>query len=183
MGWERQGANAVLDAYRPLSLLYGTLKLWRGDGPSGHDMGRNPVTRLMAIVGIEGTRRREHRTVTTVADPKAPRHPDLVKRAWDLPSARTSSGSPTWSATRRSEPCGGERTPPAARRSEPFEAEGSPSPEKGVRVDSSPDNDGTGQYYQMARVRLARRKGVREEPAAVRPSRDPAARTWWIRAA
>jgi hypothetical protein len=50
-------------------------------------------------------------------------------------------------------------------------------------VDSSPDNDGTGQHCQMVRVRQARRKGVREEPAAERPSRDPAARTWWIRAA
>jgi hypothetical protein len=40
-----------------------------------------------------------------------------------------------------------------------------------VRVDSSPDNDGTSQHCQMARVRQARRKGVREEPAAERPSR------------
>ena len=47
------------------------------------------------------------------------------------------------------------------------------SPETGGRVDSSPDNDGTGQHCQMARVRQARRKGVREEPAAERPSRRP----------
>jgi hypothetical protein len=40
-----------------------------------------------------------------------------------------------------------------------------------VRVDSSPDNDGTGQHCQMVRVRQARRKGVREKPAAERPSR------------
>jgi hypothetical protein len=38
-------------------------------------------------------------------------------------------------------------------------------------VDSSPDNDGTGQHCQMAWVRQARRKGVREEPAAERSSR------------
>ncbi len=50
-------------------------------------------------------------------------------------------------------------------------------------MDSSPANDGTGQHCQMVRVRQARQKGVREEPAAERPSRDPAARTWWIWAA
>jgi hypothetical protein len=33
-----------------------------------------------------------------------------------------------------------------------------------VRVASSPDNDGTGQYYRMVRVRQARGEGVREEP-------------------
>ena len=31
---------------------------------------------------------------------------------------------------------------------------------------SSPDNDGTGRYCQTARVRQARREGVREEPAS-----------------
>ena len=52
-----------------------------------------------------------------------------------------------------------------------------------MRVDSSPDNDGTDQYCQMVWVRLARQKGVREELATERFSRDPAARTWRIRAA
>ena len=37
-------------------------------------------------------------------------------------------------------------------------------------VASSPDNDGTGQHCQMVRVRLARREGVREKPAAERLS-------------
>ena len=37
---------------------------------------------------------------------------------------------------------------------------------------SSPDNDGTRQHCQMARVRQARRKGVREEPAARKLSRE-----------
>ena len=83
---DAHGANAVLDAYRANRSVYGTLKLWAEMGRRGHDMGRDKVTRLMAIVGIEGIRRGEHRTVTTLADPKAPRHPDLVKRAWDLPT-------------------------------------------------------------------------------------------------
>jgi hypothetical protein len=47
-------------------------------------------------------------------------------------------------------------------------------------VASSPDNAGTVQYCQMVRVRLARRKGVREEPAFESSSRNPSARTWWI---
>jgi len=39
-----------------------------------------------------------------------------------------------------------------------------------VKVDSSPDNDGVGQYCQMVQVRQARREGVREKPATERPS-------------
>ena len=41
-----------------------------------------------------------------------------------------------------------------------------------MRVGSSPDNAGTAWYYQTGRVRLARREGVREEPAAERLSRE-----------
>ena len=37
---------------------------------------------------------------------------------------------------------------------------------------SSPDNDGTDQYCQMVRVRQARQKGVREEPASESSSRQ-----------
>jgi len=55
--------------------------------------------------------------------------------------------------------------------------------ERGVRVGSSPEGDGTDQYRQMVRVRLARQKGVREEPASESSSREPAARTWRIGAA
>ena len=44
-----------------------------------------------------------------------------------------------------------------------------------MRVASSPDNAGTGQHYRMVRVRLARREGVREEPASSRPSSLPPA--------
>lgn len=38
---------------------------------------------------------------------------------------------------------------------------------------SSPDNDGTDQHRRMVRVRLARQKGVREEPATESSSRQP----------
>lgn len=40
----------------------------------------------MGILGIEGVRRGRHRTTTTVSDPKAPRHPDLVRRNWSAPN-------------------------------------------------------------------------------------------------
>lgn len=62
------------------------------------------------------------------------------------------------------EPCRGERTRPATRRSGWCVAEGSLILGEEVRVGSRSDNDGTSQYHQMVRVRLARRKGVREEP-------------------
>ena len=73
--------------------------------------------------------------------------------------------------------------PPRARRSEHVEGGGSLNPGTGGRVDSSPDNDGTGQYCQMVWVRQVRQKGIREEPASERFSREPAARTWRIRSA
>ena len=57
---------------------------------------------------------------------------------------------------------------------------GQPDPRDGGEGGSGPDNDGTGQHCQMVWVRLARREGVREEPTAERPSRDPPARIWQI---
>ncbi len=48
-------------------------------------MGRDQVARLMAIVGIVGAVRGRHHTITTKRDDRAPRHPDLVERKWDLP--------------------------------------------------------------------------------------------------
>ena len=51
-----------------------------------------------------------------------------------------------------------------------IEAEGSLISGMGVTVGSSPDNDGTDQHCQMVRVRLARRKGVREESVSESPS-------------
>jgi putative transposase len=40
----------------------------------------------LRIVGIEGVRRGKHMTVTTKRDPDAPRHPDLIRRRWKLPT-------------------------------------------------------------------------------------------------
>ena len=82
---DAHGANAVLDAYRANRSVYGALKLWAEMARRGQDMGRDQVSRLMAIVGIEGIRRGDHRTFTTVSDPKLPRHPDLVQAGLGQP--------------------------------------------------------------------------------------------------
>ena len=44
------------------------------------------MARLMKIVGVEGVRRGKQKTVTTLRDTKAPRHPDLIKRNWGAPT-------------------------------------------------------------------------------------------------
>lgn len=58
-----------------------------------------------------------------------------------------------------------------ARRSGLREAGGSLISGTRVRVDSSPDNDGTGRYCQTVWVRQARWEGVREKPASESSSR------------
>lgn len=67
--------------------MYGARKLWRAARRAGHDVGRDQVARLMRIAGIAGAVRGQHATPTTQRDELAPRHPDLVKRAWAAPSA------------------------------------------------------------------------------------------------
>ena len=42
---------------------------------------------VVAIAGISGAVRGRHRTTTTRRSAEAPRHPDLVKRGWHVPSA------------------------------------------------------------------------------------------------
>jgi putative transposase len=79
-------ANAALDVWRANRSLYGADKLATAMGKAGYDVGRDQVARLMGIVGIEGVRRGKHRTVTTVHDAKAARHPDLIRRAWSTPT-------------------------------------------------------------------------------------------------
>ncbi len=81
-------ANALLDCFRANRGVYGIRKLWHAMRRAGHDLGRDQVGRLMRIVGIEGARRGEHRTTTTVrsADATAARYPDLVQRRWRTPT-------------------------------------------------------------------------------------------------
>lgn len=64
--------------------VYGACKLWKAAGRAGLEVGRDQVARLMRAAGIEGARRTK-RVRTTLSDPLAARHPDLVGRdftAW-----------------------------------------------------------------------------------------------------
>jgi len=79
-------ANVLLDLWRANRSLYGADKCWTAMRNAGHDIGRDQVARLMRILGIEGIRRGKHHTKTTIRDPKAARHPDLIKRAWRTPT-------------------------------------------------------------------------------------------------
>lgn len=71
--------------------LYGRRKLWKSarragiTTDDGQPVGRDQIERLMKLAGISGIRRGKHRTVTTESNPKAPRHPDHVKRRWKKP--------------------------------------------------------------------------------------------------
>ncbi len=78
-------ANAALDVWQANRSVYGAEKLWVAMRKAGHDVGRDQVARLMGIVGIEGVRRGKHKTRTTWRDTTAPRHPDLINRAWATP--------------------------------------------------------------------------------------------------
>ncbi|MGH7745641.1 MAG: IS3 family transposase [Candidatus Dormibacteria bacterium] len=79
-------ANRLLDLWRANRGVYGAEKLWTAACDRGLPVGRDQVARLMRLLGIEGVRRGAHRTKTTVLDPNAPRHPDLVKRDWGAPT-------------------------------------------------------------------------------------------------
>jgi putative transposase len=79
-------ANAALDVWRANRSVYGADKLATAMRKAGHDVGRDQVARLMAIVGIQGVRRGKHRTVTTRRDPAAACRPDLIRRAWGTPT-------------------------------------------------------------------------------------------------
>jgi putative transposase len=79
-------ANTLLDLHRANRGVYGVRKLWHTARRAGHDWGRDQVGRLMGIAGIDGVRRGRHSTVTTTRQQAAPRHPDLIDRAWATPS-------------------------------------------------------------------------------------------------
>lgn len=83
---EAHAANTVHQFYLANRRLYGVGKLGRAMKHAGHDVGRDQVGRLMGICGISGAVRGKRRTITTTADPIAPRHPDLIERQWGLPA-------------------------------------------------------------------------------------------------
>jgi putative transposase len=79
-------ANRLLDIWTANRRLYGAEELWTTALEADISIGRDQVARLMEILGIEGVRRGKHKTVTTTSDPKAVRHPDLIKRNWGAPT-------------------------------------------------------------------------------------------------
>jgi transposase InsO family protein len=83
--------NALVTLWQKNWGVYGVRKLWhaarRAGLDGGRSLGRDQVARLMGIAGITGAVRGRHRTRTTVRDEKAARHPDLVNRGWDTPTA------------------------------------------------------------------------------------------------
>jgi putative transposase len=80
-------ANALVRLWNENWGVYGVRKLWHAARRAGLEVGRDQVGRLMRLAGITGVVRGRHTTRTTIRDVGAPRHPDLVKRGWDAPSA------------------------------------------------------------------------------------------------
>ncbi len=77
---QAHAANAIHTVFWANRGLYGVHKMWHAMKHAGHEMGRDQVGRLIQICGIQGVVRGKRRTITTAADPGAPRHPDLVGR-------------------------------------------------------------------------------------------------------
>ena len=59
---------------------YGYPRVWHELRRQGEDAGRDRVALLMRSAGIQGAKRRGKPWRTTIADPSAPKRPDLVKR-------------------------------------------------------------------------------------------------------
>ncbi|GLZ49106.1 integrase [Actinomycetospora sp. NBRC 106375] len=78
--------NEIVDLYRANRSVYGVRKMWHAARRAGLAVGREQVARLMRIAGLQGVRRGEHRTRTTVREPAAARYPDLVQRGWKSPN-------------------------------------------------------------------------------------------------
>jgi putative transposase len=68
---------------------YGYPRVWQELQREGEDVGRDHVARLMRQEGIRGAKRRGKPWRTTIADPAAPKRPDLVNRVFtaDRPDA------------------------------------------------------------------------------------------------
>jgi transposase InsO family protein len=79
--------NTLVDLHRANWGVYGQRKMWHAARRAGLGIGRDQVGRLMTIAGLSGVVRGHHKTVTTRPDAAAPRHPDLVRRGWRLPTA------------------------------------------------------------------------------------------------
>ncbi len=80
--------NALVDLFRANRSVYGVRKMLPAMLREGHVIGRDQVGRLMGIAGLAGAVRGTHTTTTTkrAGPSSAPRHPDLIDRAWHAPT-------------------------------------------------------------------------------------------------
>jgi putative transposase len=78
--------NALVTLHQQNWGVYGARKLGLAARRAGIDIGRDQTARLMRVGGIRGVVRGRHTTRTTWRDRTAPRHPDLVQRAWHGPT-------------------------------------------------------------------------------------------------
>lgn len=126
---------------------------------AGH-VARCTVERLMRDMGLHGVwRAKSPRTTRSAPKGAVPGRPgEPAFRRFQAERAVGGGHRAPRGAVRSG---GDERASPPACRGGPVEAGGSPIPGTGVRAGSGPDNDGTHQYCQMVRARLARRRGIR----------------------
>nr|WP_324196198.1 IS3 family transposase [Nocardia abscessus] len=83
---DAHAANVLFDLWNTNRGIYGVRKLWHAARRAGHNLGRDQVGRLMRLTGIDGIVRGRRTTKTIEPGPvTAPRHPDLIGRAWSVP--------------------------------------------------------------------------------------------------
>jgi putative transposase len=70
----------IREIYAANYYAYGSWRMWKALQRAGEPVGRGRVERLMRTNGIRGAKRRGKPWRTTIADPAAPRRPDLVQR-------------------------------------------------------------------------------------------------------
>ena len=169
---DRALRDQIVDIHSRSRGTYGVPRIHAELAAEGVAVGRKRVARLMRQAGIQGVHRRR-KVSTTRQNPERAAAPDLVRREF------TASGPDhIWVADIERHEAFVNRAVVGGRRLV-FVAVGTVklraarTPGTGVRVGSSPEGDGTDQYCQMVRVRLARQKGVREEPATEGSSRQP----------
>ena len=146
----------------PFNATLGSRKTWRllNSRQEGPRVARCTVERRMRALGLTGAG--PGRTMRTTGPAKGnPVPDDLLRRDFTAARCGPALGGRLRAPRGAVRSGGDERASPPACRGGPVEAGGSPIPGTGVRAGSGPDNDGTYQYCQMVRARLARRRGIR----------------------
>jgi hypothetical protein len=124
-------------------------------------VGSRPIPDVVRARGRERGTTFRNRLVRDAGDRQSPARSRAVFKT----SVRTPAAASCHSRSASTRVKG---TPPPARRSEPEEVEGSPIPGMRERAEAALTTTGQASTAKMVWVRLAGRKGVREEPAAER---------------